>query len=162
MKSIILISWLFICISPVFAQEPNVRLWYNQPANASVPDNSNGWIDDPEWLKALPLGNGNLGAMVFGDVNMERVQLNEKTLWSGSHSDNDNPEASKYLGEIRQLLFEGKFREATDLTNKTQVCKGAGTGFGNGSTVPYGCYQTLGDLWIDFGKKSPYLIIIGN
>ncbi len=156
MKYIILISWLFFCFSPIFAQEENLKLWYRQPANAAIQDNKNGWVDDQEWLKALPLGNGNIGAMVFGDINLERVQLNEKTLWSGSNSDNDNPDASKYLNEIRRLLFEGKFREATELTNKTQVCKGAGSGFGNGANVPYGSYQTLGDLWIDFGKKSPY------
>ena len=148
----------FFCLLNVIAtaQTNPLKLWYKQPANASVPDDKNGWKDDAEWLKALPLGNGNIGAMVFGDVNRERIQLNEKTLWSGSNDDNDNPEAPKYLSEIRKLLFEGKFKEATELTNKTQVCKGAGSGHGNGAKVPFGCFQTLGDLWLDFETKSSY------
>ncbi|ARS38923.1 alpha-L-fucosidase [Sphingobacteriaceae bacterium GW460-11-11-14-LB5] len=132
------------------------KIWYTSPANASTKDNPNGWKSDPEWLKALPIGNGFLGAMVFGDVNQERIQLNEKSLWSGSPQDSDNPEAAKYIPEIRNLLFAGKYKEAAALTNKTQVCKGKGSGQGNGANVPFGCYQTLGDLWLDFGKKSTF------
>ena len=132
------------------------KLWYQQPANALVVDDPNGWKDDPEWLKALPLGNGALGAMVFGDVNKERIQLNEESMWSGSPEDNDNPEAYPAQDEIRNLLFEGKYKEATELTKKTQICKGQGSGHGNGANVPFGCFQTLGDLWIDFEKKSTY------
>lgn len=143
-------------LSGVGQTENDLKLWYKQPANAQVPDDKNGWKDDPEWLKALPLGNGSLGVMVFGDVNKERIQLNEESMWSGSPDDNDNPEAFKSLGKIRQLLFEGKYKEATDLTNETQICKGKGSGNGNGATVPFGCFQTLGDLWIDFGKNSSF------
>ena len=120
-----------------------VRMWYNKPANASVKDSKDGWESDSAWLNALPVGNGFVGAMVFGDVNKERIQLNEKTLWSGSPDDNDNPQAAGALAQIRQLLFEGKYREANQLIDKTQVCKGAGSGNGNGATVPYGCFQTL-------------------
>ncbi|GAC1395142.1 MAG: glycoside hydrolase family 95 protein [Sediminibacterium sp.] len=155
-------KWFLIAVSVLFAQTVSsqtgnaLRLWYKQPANAAVPDTRNAWKDDPEWLKALPLGNGSLGAMVFGDVNKERIQLNEKTLWSGSVTDNDNPGAADSLQRIRELLFAGKYKEATELTNKTQVCKGAGSGNGNGANVPFGCFQTLGDLWIDFGKNDPY------
>ena len=127
----------------------NLKLWYTKPAEASVPDSPNGWEDDPEWLKSLPLGNGSLGVMVFGDVNHERIQLNEESIWSGSPEENDNPEAVHHLDKIRQLLFAGKYREATELTNKTQVCKGIGSGYGNGAAVPFGCFQTLGDLWIN-------------
>ena len=94
--------------------------------------------------------------MVFGDVNKERVQLNEKSLWSGSPDDNDNHDAYAAIGQIRKLLFEGKYKEATELTLKTQVCKGAGSGHGSGANVPFGCYQTLGDLWLDFGKDSGF------
>lgn len=133
-----------------------LRVWYNQPANSSVADVKEGWANDPEWLRALPVGNGFIGAMVFGDVNRERIQLNEKTLWSGSPDDNNNPEAAKSLEEIRQLLFEGKYKEADALANKTQVCKGVGTNYGNGSTAPYGSFQTLGDLYFDFEKTAPY------
>jgi alpha-L-fucosidase 2 len=136
-------------------KEP-LRIWYKQPADATVKDNVDGWENNKEWLRALPVGNGFLGAMVFGDVNYERIQLNEKSLWSGSPDDDNNPEAFGSLNQIRELLFQGKYKEATDLTLKTQVCKGAGSGFGNGANVPFGCFQTLGDLWIDFGKNSEY------
>ncbi|WP_341839197.1 glycoside hydrolase family 95 protein [Chitinophaga caseinilytica] len=132
------------------------RIWYTTPANAAVKDNPDGWVSDPEWLKALPVGNGHIGAMVFGDVQRERIQLNEMTLWSGSMDEGDNPEASKYLPQIRELLFQGKYREATELTNKTQITKGKGSGHGNGANVPFGCFQTLGDLWLDFPSRQPY------
>ncbi len=134
----------------------HLRLWYQQPADATVQDNPNGWKDDPEWLSALPIGNGSLGAMVFGDVNYERIQLNEESMWSGSPDENDNPEAYPAQEKIRELLFQGKFREATELTNRTQICKGAGSGHGNGANVPFGCFQTLGDLWINNGKQAPF------
>ncbi|SJZ60658.1 alpha-L-fucosidase 2 [Chitinophaga eiseniae] len=137
-----------------FAQQRSMKLWYTSPASATAKDGTSPWKDDPAWLQALPIGNGNIGAMVFGDVNQERIQLNEKTLWNGSQADNDNPEAAKYLPEIRNLLFQGKFKEATELTNKTQICKGAGSGHGDGSKVPFGSFQTLGDLRLDFGKSS--------
>lgn len=133
-----------------------LKLWYHQPAKSSVADDANAWKDDPEWLKALPLGNGSLGAMVFGDVNKERIQLSEESMWSGGPNDNDNPYAYPAQAEIRKLLFEGKYKEATELTQQTQICKGEGTGHGNGATLPFGCFQTLGDLWIDFEKESSY------
>lgn len=135
---------------------PKMKLWYQSPANAAVKDGTDAWTDDVEWLKALPLGNGSLGAMVFGDVPMERIQLNEETMWSGSPQHSDNPVAAENLQRIRQLLFEGRYREATELTNRTQVCTGAGSGSGNGKDVPYGSFQTLGDLWIDFDCKDEY------
>ena len=121
--------------------ENDLKIWYKNPADATVSDNNNAWRDDPEWLKALPLGNGSLGAMVFGDINLERIQLNEESLWSGSPDDNDNPDAYPALPQIRNLLFEGKYKEATILTNQTQICKGKGSGHGNGANVPFGCYH---------------------
>jgi alpha-L-fucosidase 2 len=145
----------FGCSSRLPKQSP-LKLWYAHPADASVPDLKDGWQNDGEWLKALPVGNGFLGAMVFGDVNRERLQLNEKSVWSGSPADNDNPDAFAALGEIRRLLFAGKYKEATELTLKSQVCKGVGSGHGNGAEVPFGCFQTLGDLWLDFGNSPAY------
>jgi alpha-L-fucosidase 2 len=133
-----------------------MKLWYTQPAKADVPDSPNAWTDDPEWLKAFPLGNGALGVMIFGDVALERIQLNEKSLWSGSPDDNDNPDAKASLPKIRELLFAGKFNEASVLTLKTQICKGYGSGYGNGTNVPFGSYQTLGDLWIESDPKTEY------
>ena len=97
-----------------------------------------------------------IGSNGFGDVNHERLQLSEESMWSGSPDDNDNPEAAAAIPEIRKLLFEGKYREASELTNKTQVCKGLGSDHGNGANVPFGCFQTLGDLWINNGKQAPF------
>lgn len=145
--------------APINAQDINQhKIWFKTPANANVKDNPDGWVSDSEWLKALPIGNGNLGAMVFGDVNTERIQLNEMTLWSGSRADNDNPDAPKHLAEIRKLLFEGKYKEATALTNKTQIAKGKGSGSGNAAVnkAPFGCFQTLGDLYLNFGTTASY------
>lgn len=146
---------MFSC-TPKTSEKSELKLWYETPASATTADDKNGWKDDAEWLKALPLGNGSMGAMVFGDVNNERIQLNEESMWSGSVDDNDNPEAREAQQEIRRLLFEGKYKEATALTNKSQICKGAGSGHGNGANVPFGCFQTLGDLRIDFGKNSAF------
>ena len=142
--------------SEIPQKKKSLRLWYKFPLNSNIKDDITTWRDDPEWLKALPLGNGSLGVMVFGDVNQERIQLNEESMWSGSPDDNDNPEAIHSLEKIRTLLFQGKYKEATELTNKTQICKGSGSGHGQGFNVPYGSFQTLGDLWIDFGKKDTF------
>ena len=158
---------LYVCLSFCFLlllsncdkkveEASSLKLWYNQPADATVKDFTKPTKDDPEWLKSLPLGNGSLGAMVFGGVNKERIQLNEESMWSGSVDDNDNPEALPAQAEIRRFLFEGKYKEATELTKKTQIAKGAGSGFGKGANVPFGSFQTLGDLWIDFDSQSEY------
>jgi alpha-L-fucosidase 2 len=157
MKKFVSTILMFIVTLPVLAQ-PSVplKIWYDRPADASVYDKTNGWENNPEWLKAHPIGNGFMGAMIFGDVNKERIQLNEKSLWSGSPNDENNPDAFAALAEIRKLLFEGKYKEATELTMKTQVCKGPGSGHGNGADVPYGTYQTLGDLWLGTDRKSTY------
>lgn len=134
-----LASLLACCQSPEIKHE--MKLWYDHPADASVADSPNGWADDLQWHNALPLGNGSLGAMVFGDVTRERIQLNEESMWSGSVQDSDNPEAAKHLDEIRALLFAGKFAEATQLTAGTQVCHGPGSSNGNGAHGPFGCFR---------------------
>ena len=154
--SYVLFSLAFASCTMQQPADADMKLWYKTPADATAKDSPNGWQDDAHWLSALPLGNGSLGALVFGDVHRERVQLNEETIWSGSPQDCDNPDAPKHLEKIKSLLFQGKYKEATELTNKTQVCKGPGSGGGNGSTVPFGCFQTMGDLWIDFANKLPY------
>ncbi|MBT3749551.1 MAG: glycoside hydrolase family 95 protein, partial [Bacteroidetes bacterium] len=145
-----------ILLSCSTESQDHLLLWYNQPACATEPDNPYSWKDNVDWLNALPLGNGSLGVMVFGDVNNERIQLNEESMWSGSVFDNDNPDAFEAQDKIRQLLFEGKFKEASELTNETQICKGAGSGHGNGAKVPFGSFQTLGDLRIENGKTEKY------
>lgn len=125
-------------------KETPLALWYGQPAM--------------NWNEALPIGNGRLGAMIFGGVHSERLQLNEDSLWSGRPADDDNPEAFTALPEIRRLLFAGKYVEAQQLANRKLICKGAGSGQGHGARVPYGSYQTLGDLKLEFthpGSGAP-------
>jgi alpha-L-fucosidase 2 len=138
-----LLSLLFAASTGLMAAQVSqspLTSWYRQPAK--------------NWNEALPIGNGRLGAMVFGGVASERLQLNEDSLWSGSPQDADNPEALKALPEIRRLLFAGKYGEAEKLANRTLICKGAGSGHGRGARVPYGTYQSLGDLRLEFGGDS--------
>ena len=152
-KSFILVMLFSLFISEIFAQ---LRVWYKKPANVQVQDGIDPWSSDSAWLTALPVGNGFLGAMIFGGVNKERIQLNEKTLWSGSLSDNDNSEAAAALQAIRKLLFEKRYNEANALTAKTQTCKGLGSAEGTAANAPYGCYQTLGDLSFVFKGQEKY------
>ncbi len=114
------------------------------------------WFDSPakQWEETLPLGNGRLGMMPDGGVEKETLVLNDITLWSGGIQNADNPEAAKYLPEIRQLLFEGKNDLAQELVYKTFVCKGAGSGRGHGANVPYGSFEVLGNLHIDYQYSS--------
>ena len=128
--------------APAAAAPPleRLRLWYEAPAE--------------RWQDAVPLGNGRLGAMVFGGVERERVALNESSVWSGSPEENDRPAAHEALPEIRRLLAEGKNAEAADLMMAHFTCKGLGSGNGNGANVPFGCYQALGDLTLDFAVAS--------
>ncbi|HVW58702.1 MAG TPA: glycoside hydrolase family 95 protein [Puia sp.] len=100
-------------------------LWYRQPAKI--------------WEEALPIGNGRLGAMVFGGVADERIQLNESSLWDGYPMDADNPRALQALPEVRRLLFENKNNEAVALASKTML----------GTPSRIKPYQSLGELWIE-------------
>ena len=116
-------------IDPSLAAEPSasdLRLWYRQPAGA--------------WTEALPVGNGRLGAMLFGRVGQERLQLNEDTLWAGSPYDPVNPDAAAALPEVRALLAAGKYKEATQLASAKVMAKPL-------TQMPYG---TLGDLLLTF------------
>lgn len=112
---------------------------------------SNQWLyyfDKPAsiWEESVPLGNGRIGMMPWGGINNERIVLNEISLWAGSKQDADNPDAYKHLGEIRNLLFSGKNKEAQQLMYKTFTCKGRG-GEDNGA---FGNFQNFGNLSIDF------------
>ena len=120
---------LFVAFSfQTKAQESSpLTLWYQQPAA-------------DKWTDALPIGNGRLGAMIFGNVQKELIQLNEHTVWSGGPNRNDNPDALAALPEIRRLIFEGKQKEAEKLAEKTiQSKKSHGQKF-----------QPVGDLHIAF------------
>ncbi|MEO8372115.1 MAG: glycoside hydrolase family 95 protein, partial [Candidatus Solibacter sp.] len=114
-----------------WAADNALRLWYRQPAGA--------------WTQALPVGNGRLAAMVFGVAAKEHLQLNEDTVWSGEKRDRSNPEASKSFPEVRRLLLDGHPAEAQALADRTMI------------SVPRALpvYQTLGDLWLDFGGAPP-------
>jgi len=110
------------------------------------------WFDSPaeKFTQSLPLGNGRLGAMVFGGVAEEKIVLNESSLWSGSPQDADRPDAAQYLPEIRRLLLEGKNAEAEKLVYDHFTCKGPGSARGSGKDAQYGSYQTLGQLRLKF------------
>jgi alpha-L-fucosidase 2 len=105
-------------------------LWYDQPAS--------------EWVEALPVGNGRLGAMVFGRTKNERLQLNEDTLSAGGPYDPGNPDALQMLGEARRLIFEGHYKEASDLIGKKMMARPP-------KQMPY---QPLGDLKLDFSAHD--------
>ena len=102
------------------------------------------------WEESFPLGNGHLGMMPDGGVDRETIVLNDITLWSGAPSDDSNPRALESLPEIQRLLKEGRNDEAQNLMYETFVCGGAGSGHGQGAKVPFGCYQTLGLMTIDY------------
>lgn len=137
-NSLSLIVILFCCNVYGFAKQNNVRtdstltLWYKKPAEL--------------WVEALPLGNGRLGAMVFGNPYRERIQLNENTVWAGSPYRNDNLEAKNALSKIQALVFENKFEEAESLANKKIITQGA-------HGMPY---QTVGNVFLSFPGHEMY------
>ena len=104
------------------------------------------WLQTPapQWDHAFPVGNGRLGAMVFGTVNRERIQLNEETLWMGGRRDRDNPEALKVLPDVRRLLFAGQPREAYALAERKMM----------GTPSRLESYQSLGDLRLTFDHEG--------
>ena len=131
-RSVITTAFL-LCVSfvPLFAQggDPHL-LFYDHPAR--------------EWNQAMPLGNGRLGAMVFGNVNSERIQLNENSLWMGGPRDTNNPDALKHLAEVRRLLFAGLPVEAYAVAEKYSM----------GKPFRLESYQTLGDLRLTFEHEG--------
>lgn len=125
-------SIVFFCLAVISftlaQQKPDndLKVWFVQPAM--------------EWNVALPVGNGDLGAMVFGGIDDERIQLNEKTLWAGSRNDFVNPQAKSALPLVRKLLFDEKYAEARDLAQQKLM----------GKNKRMSSYQTLGDLLFQF------------
>ncbi len=106
--------------------DESLVLWYDKPAS--------------EWTEALPIGNGRLGAMIFGGPASERLQLNEDTLYAGSPYDPNNPEALQALPEARRLIFEGKYKEAHDLVGAKMMAQ----------PIKQMPYEPVGDLKISF------------
>ncbi len=101
------------------------QLWYSQPAE--------------KWVQALPVGNGRLGAMVFGGVLQERIQLNDDTVWAGPPVPENKQGAAEHIAKARQLIFDGKYIEAQNLVQKKVMAK----------RISPRSYQTLGDLRLD-------------
>ncbi len=115
----------------VLSSPSPLTLWYQQPA--------------ADWNEALPLGNGRLGAMVFGGVAKEQLQLNEDTLWAGGPYDPVNPNAFAALPEVRQLVFTGQYDAAAKLIGDKMMAVPL-------RQMPY---QTLGDLFLEFPTNGP-------
>ncbi|MFA6651649.1 MAG: glycoside hydrolase family 95 protein, partial [Bacteroidales bacterium] len=113
-------------------QDPFLRLWFEKPAT--------------QWVEALPVGNGRLGAMVYGDPSRETWQLNENTVWAGQPNRNDNPDARDALPEVRELIFNQEFSEAQALIDQKFISK---TSHG----MPY---QAVGNLKIFFPGHENY------
>jgi len=134
MKILISLFLILVMLSSCNHEPGNsdLKLWYTEPAN--------------QWVEALPLGNGRLGAMVFGNPANELIQLNENTIWAGSPNRNDNPDALEALPLIRQLIFEGKYIEAQDLTNEKVISKKS-----HGMA-----YQTADNLHLNFEGHADY------
>jgi len=107
------------------------------------------------FTESSPIGNGRLGAMVFGGTTEERIILNENGMWSGGPQDADRTDAAAALPEIRRLLLEGKNTEAEKLVWASFTCAGKGSGYGQGAKVPFGCYQVLGNLRLKFSRSGP-------
>src|SRR3954453_4243652 len=135
-----------------------LSLWYRAPASDHplLPmdaSRESRQAATAEWVRALPIGNGRLGAMVFGGVEHERLQLNEDTIWAGETRDRLNPDGPATVPEIRRLLFEGKPVEAEALADKAMIA------------IPRRMppYQPLGDLTIDFthaGAPAEYVRVL--
>ena len=129
MKTGIRIVLLWMVALVMHAQQRDVVLWYAQPAK--------------NWNEALPIGNGRLGAMVYGGFGRETIQLNEESLWGGYKNDANAP-AAEHLPEIKQLLLEGKIDEASALSEK----------YMRSNPLRIRSYQSFGNLYIDFFGES--------
>ena len=133
----VVVSLLFICCGEGIDKSQALELRYDKPAAV--------------WEETLPLGNGRIGMMPDGGVDSELIVLNDITMWSGSEDEEAlNVDAIKYLPEIRALLLNGKNIEAQDLMYKHFRCGGLGSSFGKGKDAPYGCFQMLANLNINY------------
>lgn len=136
--SILILLNLLLGSKNIWSQKANVSsddliLWYQQPAS--------------DWNEALPVGNGRLGAMVFGDCVHERIQLNEESLWAGSKTNSDR-DTKAVLPIIQQKLLDGKIGEAVELSEKHL----------KSDPIRFRSYQPLGDIFIDYfyNKDKPF------
>ena len=136
-RTIILLTMIAALAACTKTQEqagPNELLWYDYPATV--------------WLEGLPIGNSNIGAMVYGGTAREEIQLNEETFWSGGPHSNNSDRSLARLDEVRQLIFAGKEEEAEDIINQDFI------------VGPHGMrYLDAGSVFIDFdgiGEEQNY------
>lgn len=110
MRSLLAAILFFVNFSVYAQSKTPLKLWFNAPSGNT-------------WENALPIGNGQLAAMIYGNVESELIQLNETTLWSGSPNRNDNPLIRDSLTQIRQLIFDGKQKDAEAMANRIIISK---------------------------------------
>ena len=129
MKSRTLFIFALLCLVVQGAWAQTERLWYARPAS--------------HWLEALPVGNSHMGVMIYGGTDVEEIQLNEETFWSGQPHNNNSTESLEYLSDVRRLIFQGKEGEAAKLIDK-HFFKG-----------PHGMrFLPLGSLKLKLGHKD--------
>ncbi len=128
--SLLLLFALFLGACQPDKDSSDLKLWYQQPAQ--------------NWNEALPVGNGRLGAMIFGETDTERIQLNEESLWAGCPINNNNPEALANLPKVRELILDDNIREAVTLATRTMM----------GTPPEVRSYETAGDIFLDFGERE--------
>lgn len=119
------LAWQGLCSAEALPQNP-LLLWYEQPAS--------------RWMDSLPVGNGRVGAMVFGGTDCERIALNESTVWSGAPDSQANPRTLEHLDEIRSTLFAGRYEQAQQMVRSYVL----------GSHGNYGTHLPMGDLLLRF------------
>jgi alpha-L-fucosidase 2 len=131
---ILVIGLIFGCQNKPVKKDNELTLWYQQPAR--------------KWTEALPIGNGRLGAMIFGGIEKEHLQLNESTVWAGEPGNNIDPRLSHYIPQLRKLISQGKYKKAQELANEAvppHPVKGMNYG------MPY---QPVGDFYLTFPTKG--------
>ena len=132
MRKLKTLSLLLLACAPLMGHAQEYKLWYDKPALV--------------WTDALPLGNGRLGAMVYGMPATERIQLNEETIWAGQPNNNANPNAKKALPIVQNLIWQGEYRKAQDMcTEKIMSATNHG--------MPY---QTFGNVYISSPGMNNY------
>ena len=134
MKAAFYLMFQLLVVLAAAGGKDDLKLWYREAA--------------ANWNEALPVGNGRLGAMIFGGAARDRIQLNEETVWSGQPNQNTNPAIREVLPEINRLFYAGKYQEAEDLAVLKVISPNSGMK-----------YQPVGNLWIDFpgqGQVSSY------
>ena len=124
-----LLTTLLLAVTCMAVSAQSHRMWYSKPAS--------------HWLEALPVGNSHLGAMIYGGTDVEEIQLNEETFWSGQPHNNNSKKSLTVLSEVRSLIFQGKEGEASKLIDQNFI------------PGPHGMrFLPLGSLKLSLGHKD--------